>query len=153
MLNLETPEYWNLDSKTRSRSDWSTWAKFCGGLWEISRLVVQQGSLLRGGVAEQRMELVIKENVAAIIRSGWLGIWIIDIGSYCGDPQTIYLRHLCYPPGMDDGAFGNFFYWYVITKLTFVPSNAHSVLPTNLPELIMESQAIVLVQNHRKFSI
>ena len=42
----------------------------CWIWFEISRLVVQQAGLLRGGVAEQRMELVIKENVAAIIRSG-----------------------------------------------------------------------------------
>ena len=35
------------------------------------RLVAQRGVLLREAAAEQRMELVIKENVAAIIRSGW----------------------------------------------------------------------------------
>ena len=34
------------------------------------RLVAQRGVLLREAAAEQRMELVIKENVAAIIRSG-----------------------------------------------------------------------------------
>ena len=49
----------------------------CWIWFEISRLVVQQAGLLRGGVAEQRMELVIKENVAAIIRSGQLVNWII----------------------------------------------------------------------------
>ena len=78
LCNIKSAEELKLKLETKlKRSDWSTCAGSGESHWEISRLVVQQAGLLRGGVAEQRMELVIKENVAAIIRSGRLVNWII----------------------------------------------------------------------------